>query len=100
MVVANPPYIASAEIANLEVEVREHDPRAALDGGADGLDAYRAIMPDLPRLLHAGGLFAAEIGVGQAERVAKMIAAGGLAVEGFAADLAGVARVIVARRPR
>ena len=98
-VVANPPYIATAELAYLPPEVRDHDPHSALDGGADGLEAYRAIAGDLPRLLRPGGLFAAELGFGQAEAVAKIIAEGGLAVEEVAADLAGIARVIVARRP-
>jgi release factor glutamine methyltransferase len=97
-VVTNPPYIATAELAYLPPEVRDHDPHRALDGGADGLAAYRAIAAELPRLLQPGGLFAAELGFGQAEAVAKIIAEGGLAVEEVAADLAGIARVIVARR--
>jgi release factor glutamine methyltransferase len=97
-VVTNPPYIATAELAHLPPEVRDHDPHRALDGGADGLDAYRAIAGDLPRLLQPGGLFAAELGFGQAEAAAEIIAEGGLAVEEIAADLAGIARVIVARR--
>jgi release factor glutamine methyltransferase len=97
-VVTNPPYIATAELAYLPPEVRDHDPHPALDGGADGLAAYRAIAAELPPLLCPGGLFAAELGFGQAEAVAKIIAEGGLAVEEVAADLAGIARVIVARR--
>jgi len=99
VVVANPPYIATAELASLPPEVRDHDPNRALDGGADGLDSYRAIMPDLPRLLQPSGLVAAEFGAGQADAIAKMIGDRGLAVEEIAADLAGIARVIVARRP-
>jgi len=99
VVVANPPYIASAELAQLPPEVRDHDPHRALDGGADGLAAYRAIAGELARLLMPGGLFAAEIGIGQDEAVVRIIAAGGLAVEPAVADLAGIPRVIVARRP-
>ena len=99
VVVANPPYIASAELAQLPPEVRDHDPHRALDGGADGLAAYRAIAGELARLLMPGGLFAAEIGIGQDEAVARIIVAGGLAVEPAVADLAGIPRVIVARRP-
>lgn len=99
VVVANPPYIATAELSALPPEVREHDPRRALDGGADGLAAYRAIARDLPRLLTPGGLFAAELGIGQANAVANMIAEGGLAVERAAPDLAGIPRALVARRP-
>ncbi|KMO27620.1 SAM-dependent methyltransferase, partial [Methylobacterium tarhaniae] len=55
VVVANPPYIASEVIAGLSGEVRDHDPRLALDGGADGLDAYRTILAQVPRLLAPGG---------------------------------------------
>jgi release factor glutamine methyltransferase len=98
-VVANPPYIATAELARLPSEVRDHDPPRALDGGADGLAAYRAISLELPRLIVPGGLFAAEIGIGQAETVAAIVAAGGLAVERVTADVAGIPRVVVARRP-
>ena len=99
VVVANPPYVASGELAALPREVRDHDPPRALDGGANGLDAYRAIARDLARLVAEDGIFAAEIGIGQAGAVAKIIAAAGLAVEPAVADLAGIARVIVARRP-
>src|SRR5207245_3716577 len=82
--VANPPYIATAALAGLPPEVREHDPRLALDGGEDGLAAYRAIAADLSRLLVPGGLFAGEIGMGQAAAVAAIVAAGGLAVDAVA----------------
>jgi release factor glutamine methyltransferase len=98
-VVANPPYIASPAIAELMPEVRDHDPRLALDGGEDGLAAYRAIAADLSRLLVPGGRFAAEIGMGQEAAVAAIVAAGGLAVETIAPDLAGIRRCLVARRP-
>jgi release factor glutamine methyltransferase len=98
-VVANPPYIATRAIAGLMPEVREHDPRLALDGGEDGLAAYRRIAADLSRLLVPGGLFAAEIGMGQQAAVAAIVAAGGLMVETIAADLAGIPRCLVARRP-
>ena len=98
-VVANPPYIATAELAGLPLEVRDHDPRRELDGGADGLAAYRAIAGELPRLLMPGGLLVAEIGAGQAETVARIVVAAGLAVEDIAADLAGIPRAVIARRP-
>ena len=98
-VVANPPYIATSELAGLPPEVRDHDPRRALDGGADGLAAYRAIAGELPRLLMPGGLFIAEIGAGQAETAARIVMAAGLAVEDIAADLAGIPRAVIARRP-
>jgi release factor glutamine methyltransferase len=97
-VVANPPYIPTRAIPELSPEVRDYDPKRALDGGTDGLLAYRAIAADLLRLLRPGGLFAAEIGLGQAEAVAPILAQGGLAIEGFTADLGGVIRCVVARR--
>jgi release factor glutamine methyltransferase len=97
-VVANPPYIATGAIPELPREVRDYDPKRALDGGSGGLGAYRVIAAELPRLLRPGGLFAAEIGLGQAEAVSAIVAQSGLAIDGFAADLGGVIRVVVARR--
>jgi release factor glutamine methyltransferase len=97
-IVANPPYIAAAALAALPSEVAAYDPHLALDGGADGLAAYRAIAADLPRLLARDGLFAGEIGDGQADTVAALLAAAGLAIDGVVPDLAGIARCIVARR--
>lgn len=98
-IVANPPYIPSGEIAGLPREVRGHDPIRALDGGDDGLAAYRAIAVELPRLLAPQGLFAAELGAGQDRAVGQILTAAGLAVDGFAPDLAGWRRCIVAHRP-
>jgi len=98
-VVANPPYIASGDIADLPGEVRNFDPRIALDGGADGLDAYRRIAVELTRLLKPGGLFACEIGQGQDGEVAALVAAQGLVIEEIVPDLAGIPRCVVARRP-
>jgi release factor glutamine methyltransferase len=99
VVVANPPYIASADIAGLPPEVRDYDPVLALDGGVDGLGAYRAIAAELPRLLALGALFAGEIGAGQKDGVGGIISATGLVVETIVPDLAGIPRCIVARRP-
>jgi release factor glutamine methyltransferase len=98
VVVANPPYIATATIPELMPEVRDHDPLRALDGGADGLAAYRAIAADLPRLLCPRGIFAAEIGAGQEACVAAIVRRSGLAIDRFMPDLAGISRVVVARR--
>ena len=98
IVVANPPYIAAAHMAALPPEVRDFDPRRALDGGADGLCAYRAIAADLPRLLAGCGVFAAEIGQGQDEAVRGIIGGSGLVIEEIVADLAGIPRCVVARR--
>jgi release factor glutamine methyltransferase len=97
-VVANPPYIASADIAGLPPEVRNYDPPLALDGGTGGLAAYRAIAADLPRLLASGGLFACEIGAGQENAVAGIISAAGLVIDNILRDLAGIPRCVVALR--
>ena len=69
VVVSNPPYIASEVIETLEPEVKDHEPRVALDGGADGLDAYRHLAPEILRVLKPGGLFAVEIGYDQKDAV-------------------------------
>jgi release factor glutamine methyltransferase len=95
-IVANPPYIATAALADLPRAVALFDPRRALDGGADGRAAYRAIAPVVPALLMPGGLFACEIGAGQAPAVAAILAASGLAIEASVRDLAGIERVLVA----
>jgi release factor glutamine methyltransferase len=97
VIVANPPYITGTELAELPRAVGGYDPRLALDGGADGLEAYRAIGADLPGLLTRDGIFAAEVGTGQAEMVARILGNIGLAVEGVEHDLAGIARCVIAR---
>ena len=92
LVVSNPPYIASAGIATLDAEVREHDPRRALDGGADGLEAYRAIAADAARL--AGGSAVVEIGRGQEADVERLFAAAGFRLMTGRRDLAGITRAL------
>jgi release factor glutamine methyltransferase len=72
LVVANPPYIASGDIDGLAPEVRDHEPRVALDGGPDGLDAYRRLAAEIPRVLRPGGRFAVEIGWDQGRAVAAL----------------------------
>jgi len=94
VVVSNPPYIPTSEIGDLEREVRDHDPRLALDGGRDGLDAYRAIASALGALLAPPGRFFLEVGAGQAERVMAILRARGLTELATHADLAGVARIV------
>jgi release factor glutamine methyltransferase len=96
LVLANPPYIPTAEIPRLMPEVACHEPRAALDGGADGLAAYRAIVATLPALLEAGGVAVLELGIGQAGAVSALAVAAGLAAS-VRADLAGVPRALVLR---
>ena len=96
-IAANPPYIAGAALADLPREVALYDPCLALDGGADGLGAYRSLVIDLRRLLKPGAVFACEVGLGQAPAVAALLQASRLAVEGCERDLAGIARCVVAR---
>ena len=98
LVVSNPPYIASAEIAGLAREVRVHDPALALDGGADGLDAYRAIIAELPRLLAVGGCAVLELGIGQEAAVSELGRAAGFAPIAARPDLGGVPRALALRR--
>ena len=96
-IVANPPYIPTGDIAALPREVRDFDPLQALDGGGDGLDAYRRIARDLPRLLAPGAFFACEVGAGQDNAVAEILAEQGLVIDAVVSDLAGIARCVVAR---
>jgi release factor glutamine methyltransferase len=97
LVLANPPYIASAEIAGLMPEVALHEPRTALDGGADGLEAYRDIIADLPRLLAPGGAAILELGQGQAPAVQAMGQSAGFMYRRLRDDLGGIARALVLR---
>lgn len=100
LIVSNPPYIRSLAIAELDREVREYDPRRALDGGADGLDAYRAIVPDAARLLRPGGTLIVEAGCGQSGPISQLMAASGLTPVGPPkADLAGIPRAVSGRKP-
>lgn len=96
LVLSNPPYIPDSDIAALEPEVREHDPRLALSGGADGLDAYRALAAALPDLLAPGGTAVVELGIGQAADVAALFRGAGLDIAGTPHDLAGIPRCVVA----
>lgn len=98
LIVSNPPYIASDDIARLAPEVRLFDPRLALDGGADGLDFYRAIAAAAPPLLAPKGAIIVELGAGQAEPVAAIFARAGLAPAAVRPDFNGTARALVASR--
>jgi release factor glutamine methyltransferase len=95
VIVANPPYIASDEIGRLEPEVARYEPRLALDGGDDGLAAYRALAPGIAQALAPGGVAALEIGAGQAQEVTGIMAAAGLALRAVRHDLSGEGRCIV-----
>jgi release factor glutamine methyltransferase len=101
LVVSNPPYIASGDIAGLGREVWAHDPLRALDGGRDGLESYRAIVADLPRLLVPGGIAILELGAGQEPAVADLARHAQLTVNGPArCDLSGHPRALVLGRSR
>ena len=99
VVVSNPPYIPTAEIDGLAAEVKK-EPRAALDGGKDGLDVIRRLVADAPAVLVAGGALVIEVGAGQAKAVVELIGKDGryaAAVE-VRKDLGGVERVVAARK--
>jgi release factor glutamine methyltransferase len=99
LIVSNPPYIRSADIADLATEVRDHDPLRALDGGSDGLDAYRALVPQATRLLAPSGVLAVEVGQGQSADVERLMVTEGLTLERPPkADLSGIRRAIAGRR--
>lgn len=100
LAVSNPPYIATSVIAGLEPEVRDHDPALALDGGADGLDGYRALLPDLFRVLKPGAPMAVEIGHDQAAHVGALVAQAGFTGIAVRRDLGGNDRVVSALKPK
>lgn len=95
VIVSNPPYIETQVIETLQIEVREHDPRAALDGGADGLEAYRTIAAEAPRWLRRGGALAVEIGKDQGLAVKALFTNAGFVDVVSEKDLAGLDRFVV-----
>ncbi len=99
LVLCNPPYIPTSHIEGLMPEVARHEPQRALDGGADGLAAYRRIVPCLPVLLQPDGVAVLELGIGQAQAVAALAAESGLTAT-TRPDLAGIARVTVLHSAR
>lgn len=98
LVITNPPYIPAAELAGLAPEVARYEPRLALDGGKDGLAAYRRLVPDLPRLLAPGGGAVLECGLGQAAAVVRLAEERGLHRLGVFPDLAGRPRALAFSR--
>jgi release factor glutamine methyltransferase len=99
LIVSNPPYIRSADIAGLAIEVRDHDPPAALDGGPDGLDAYRVLIPQAADRLAPGAALVLEAGQGQSADIeALMKAAGLMTAWPIKADLAGVRRAVAGQK--
>jgi release factor glutamine methyltransferase len=99
LIVSNPPYIRSLEIQTLDAEVRDNDPHLALDGGADGLDAYRIIVPQAAKLLASKGGLIVEVGYDQSTQVSRMMQAAGLTLpHPPRADLGGIERVVVGQQ--
>ena len=98
LIVSNPPYIASDVVESLDLEVREHDPRLALDGGADGLDAYRIILAEARPLLSAEGRLVLEIGYDQEPALRRLAAESGFEVVLSEIDLAGNPRCLALKR--
>jgi release factor glutamine methyltransferase len=99
LIVSNPPYIRSADLANLAAEVRDHDPHRALDGGVDGLDAYRTLVPQAARLLGPGAALVVEVGYDQSDAIEGLMTATGLMLHRPPkADLAGIRRAVAFRK--
>lgn len=97
MVVSNPPYIPSRDWEVLMPEVREHEPRLALDGGVDGLEAYRQIAVQAARIITPGGWLLVEVGINQAADVSALFTAAGLSEVGQRDDYAGITRVVMGK---
>jgi release factor glutamine methyltransferase len=95
IVISNPPYVAASAVAALAPEVARYEPRLALDGGVDGLDAYRILAPQLARLVRPSGCIAIEVGSGQEAKVAALCRRAGLIYAGSRKDLAGVVRCLL-----
>lgn len=96
VVLANPPYVTDQEWRSIDEDVRSFEPRTALMAGPDGLDAYRAIAPQLVRLLAPGGIFVGEIGAGQSEPASRVLSDAGLVLRATCCDLSGIPRCLLA----
>jgi release factor glutamine methyltransferase len=96
-IISNPPYIRRGDIDKLQIEIREHEPRAALDGGEDGLDFYRRIIRDAPGFMKDKGLLILEIGADQADDIRKLAADAGFKDIQFIKDYSGIERIFVGR---
>lgn len=99
ILISNPPYIRSAEIENLMEEVRDHDPRLALDGHEDGLYFYRKIVSEGRAFLKENGWMLFEIGYDQGEDVSKLLEKAGFRQVQVIQDLAGLDRVVIGQKP-
>jgi release factor glutamine methyltransferase len=99
LVLSNPPYVESAVIPTLMPDVARHEPQSALDGGADGLDGWRAVLAALPALLARGGIAVVELGAGQAGQACSLARDAGYCDPALHLDLAGIARAAVLAFP-
>ena len=98
LIVSNPPYIPTHEVSSLQPEVRDHEPRVALDGGADGLELHRLIARESPSRLAEGGKLMVELGFGQAQAAEEVYVKEGWRVESVLPDYLGCARILIAHR--
>ena len=98
LIVSNPPYITSADMRTLDRSVRDYEPHLALDGGADGLDFYRAIIENYKSALHPNGFFCFEIGMGQEDAVCELLKQGGFDIIEIKKDTAEINRAILAQK--
>jgi release factor glutamine methyltransferase len=97
-IISNPPYIRRRDMDKLQVEIREHEPIEALDGGADGLDVYRRIFREAPLFLKDDGMLILEIGADQAEDIRQLAAGAGFGDFGFIRDYAGIERIFIGKK--
>jgi len=98
VIVSNPPYVSEDELAALQPEVREYEPRVALICDGDGLSCYRRILPEAWCLTKRGGWFIGELPYGKADEVSALAVESGWEVEGIADDLQQIPRVLICRR--
>jgi release factor glutamine methyltransferase len=94
VIISNPPYIATGDIAGCQPEVARHEPKQALDGGADGFSCYRAIVKALPEFLNKGGVACLEMGLGQQSGLETLAIQHGMQVKDAVCDLQGIARCL------
>jgi release factor glutamine methyltransferase len=97
VIISNPPYIRRKDIDKLQIEIRDHEPREALDGGEDGLDFYRRIMLDARGFLKDDGMLILEIGMDQADEILKLATESGFKDIQFIKDYAGIERIFVGK---
>jgi release factor glutamine methyltransferase len=95
LIISNPPYISSEKISNLAPEISKFEPKVALDGGIDGLDCYRSILPNIRSFLKPQGTAIIELGEGQEAEIREIAYKSGMRIKGFRADIAGILRVAI-----